>query len=91
MRNRRGYWSFIIFSVLFVLSLSANFIANDKPLLISYEGHYYVPVLKAYPETDFGGDFETDADYRDPYLQDLIRGKGRLDDLAPHPLFLFHP
>ncbi|MGQ3673507.1 ABC transporter permease [Xanthobacter sp. TB0136] len=76
VRNRRGYWSFIIFSVLFVLSLSANFIANDKPLLISYEGHYYVPVLKAYPETDFGGDFETDADYRDPYLQDLIREKG---------------
>ncbi len=75
-RNGRGYWSFIIFSVLFVLSLGADFIANDKPLLVSYEGHYYVPVLKAYPETDFGGDFETDADYRDPYLQDLIREKG---------------
>ncbi len=75
-RNRRGYWSFIIFSVLFVFALSADFIANDKPLLISYEGHYYVPVLKAYPETDFGGDFETDADYRDPYLQELIAEKG---------------
>ncbi len=75
-RNGRGYWSFIIFSVLFVLSIGVNFIANDKPLLVSYEGHYYVPVLKAYPETDFGGDFETDADYRDPYLQDLIKEKG---------------
>ena len=75
-RNRRGYWSFIVFSVLFVLSLGAEFIANDKPILVSYEGHYYTPVFRAYPETAFGGDFETDADYRDPYLQKLIAEKG---------------
>jgi len=74
-RNGRGYWSFIIFSVLFVLSLGAEFIANDKPILVSYDGHYYMPVFHAYPETQFGGDFETDADYRDPYLQKLIAEK----------------
>ena len=74
--NGRGYWSFLVFMVLFVVSLGAEFIANDKPILVSYEGHYYVPVFRAYPETTFGGDFETDADYRDPYLQKLIAEKG---------------
>jgi microcin C transport system permease protein len=74
--NRRGYWSFWVFLVLFVISLGAEFIANDKPFVVSYDGQYYFPVLKAYPETDFGGDFETAADYRDPYLQKLIAEKG---------------
>ncbi|MDI4663859.1 ABC transporter permease [Xanthobacter autotrophicus] len=74
--NRRGYWSFVIFMVLFVISLSAEFIANDKPILVSYDGGYYFPVVRAYPETTFGGDFETDADYRDPFLQKLIAQKG---------------
>ncbi len=62
--------------VMFVLSLFAEFIANDKPILVEYDGGYYVPVLRAYPETRFGGDFETEADYRDPYLQKLIAEKG---------------
>ncbi|MDQ0349690.1 ABC transporter permease [Ancylobacter vacuolatus] len=75
-RNRRGWWSFWIFSVLFILSLGAEFIANDKPFLIEYDGGYYFPGLVAYPETTFGGDFETEADYRDPYLQNLIHEKG---------------
>ncbi len=74
--NRRGYWSFWIFMVLFVASLFAEFIANDKPFLVVYEGRLYVPVLFSYPETTFGGDFETAADYRDPYLQKLIADKG---------------
>jgi microcin C transport system permease protein len=74
--NRRGYWSLWIFLVLFVLSLFAEFIANDKPFLIKYDGGYYVPVLVNYPETTFGGDFETTADYRDPYLQKQIADKG---------------
>ncbi|MFG1360458.1 ABC transporter permease [Xanthobacter pseudotagetidis] len=72
----RGYWSFVIFMVLFVLSLFAEFIANDKPIVVSYEGGYYFPVVKSYPETAFGGDFETEADYRDPYLKKLIAEKG---------------
>lgn len=75
-RNRRGWWSFWIFSVLFVLTLGAEFIANDKPFLVEYDGGYYFPGLVAYPETTFGGDFETEADYRDPYLQKLIAEKG---------------
>jgi microcin C transport system permease protein len=74
--NRRGYWSLWIFAVLFVLSLFAELIANDAPLLVRYDGGFYVPVFKAYPETAFGGDFETEAKYRDPYVQDLIHEKG---------------
>jgi microcin C transport system permease protein len=75
-RNRRGWWSFWIFLVLFMASLFAEFIANDKPFLVSYQGHWYYPVFARYPETTFGGDFETEADYRDPYLAKLIAAKG---------------
>jgi len=74
--NRRGYWSLWIFLILFVISLFAEFIANDKPILVEYEGQYYWPVFQAYPETDFGGVFETEADYRDPVVQELITEKG---------------
>ena len=74
--NRRGFWSFWIFLVLFFVSLGAEFIANDKPLVIEYENHYYWPVFNAYPETTFGGEFETETDYRDPYVRDLINSKG---------------
>jgi microcin C transport system permease protein len=74
--NRRGYWSFWIFTVLFVVSLFANFIANDQPFLVKYGGKFYFPVLFTYAETTFGGDFETAADYRDPYLQKQIADKG---------------
>lgn len=74
--NRRGYWSFWIFAVLFVLSLFAEFIANDKPILVSYRGELLMPVFAAYPETKFGGDFETEADYRDPFVAELIEAEG---------------
>jgi microcin C transport system permease protein len=74
--NKRGYGSFWIFTVLFVLSLFANFIASDQPFLVQYDGKYYSPALFTYPETTFGGEFETAADYRDPYLQKLIADKG---------------
>ncbi len=74
--NKRGYWSFWIFLALFGVCLLAAFIANDKPLLIRYEGKIYAPVLFQYPETVFGGDFETEADYRDPYVKDLVASKG---------------
>jgi microcin C transport system permease protein len=73
--NRRGYWSLWIFLVLFVASLFAEFIANDKPYYVSFEGQSYFPGLVNYPETAFGGDFETAADYRDPFLQKLIAEK----------------
>ena len=74
--NRRGYWSFWIFMVLFLVSLFAELIANDRPLLIKYDSHLYWSAFVNYPETAFGGDFETAADYRDPYLQKLIADKG---------------
>ena len=74
--NRRGYWSLWIFLALFIASLFAEFIANDKPYYISFEGKSYFPALVNYPETTFGGDFETSADYRDPFLQNLITEKG---------------
>jgi microcin C transport system permease protein len=74
--HRRGYWSMWIFLVLFIISLLAEFIANDKPFLVLYQGKPYFPIFVTYPETTFGGDFETAADYRDPYLQKLIAEKG---------------
>lgn len=75
-QNRFGFGCFILFMALFVISISAEFIANDKPVLVKYDQHYYMPVFKAYPETTFGGVFETEADYRDPVVQQLIDEKG---------------
>ena len=74
--NTRGFWSLWIFLVIFAVTLPAEFIANDKPLLVKFDGAYYTPVVTAYPETLFGGDFETEADYRDPFVRDLIAAKG---------------
>jgi len=70
--NRRGYWSLWIFLVLFVLSLFAEFIANDRPLFIHFDGKNFIPVLITYPDTDFGDDLGTAADYRDPHLRDFL-------------------
>jgi microcin C transport system permease protein len=76
-RNRkRSFWSLIIFLVLFTITLFAEFIANDQPILVYYDGSLYAPVLNTYPETAFGGTFTTEANYRDPYVQQLIDAKG---------------
>lgn len=74
--NRRAVWSLCIFSVLFGLSLFAEVLANDKPLLVQYKGEYYTPFLNFYPETAFGGDFQTEAGYLDPEVQCLIAAAG---------------
>jgi microcin C transport system permease protein len=74
--NRRGYWSLWIFSALFLVTLFADVIANDKPLLLRYDGAFYFPLLTAYPETVFGGFLETEADYADPEVQELIEARG---------------
>jgi microcin C transport system permease protein len=74
--NRRGFWSLWIFLVLFILSLFANVIANDCPLLVWYDGWFYFPVLRTYSETTFGGVLPTAADYRDPAVAKLIDTKG---------------
>ena len=75
-KNRRGFWALWIFLTFFGMSLLANFIANDKPLLVKYQRGYYFPVLKDYPETLFGGDFPTPPDYKDPFVQNKINQKG---------------
>ena len=74
--NRRGFWSLWIFLALFVVSLFAEFIANDKPFFLYYDGGLYTPIFKAYPETTFGGAFETEADYSDPAVRAFIDEKG---------------
>ena len=75
-QNKLGLGCLIIFSIIFGLSLGAELIANDRPLLVKYEQNFYVPVFKSYPETTFGGVFETEADYKDPAVQQLIQAKG---------------
>ncbi|MEZ8245906.1 ABC transporter permease [Vibrio splendidus] len=74
--NKRGFISLWIFTILFGLSLFAEIIANDKPLLVSYDNQWFVPVINEYAETEFGGEFETEADYKDPYVIELIAGSG---------------
>lgn len=76
--NRRAWWSLWIFAALFLGTLPAELVANDKPLLVRYDGRFYVPVLRSYPETTFGGFFETEAQYRAPEVQELIRARGWL-------------
>ncbi len=83
-RNRRAFWSLIIFSVLFAIALPAEFVANDKPILVKYQGGYHMPIFRFYPETAFGGDFETEAIYRDPEVECLIVSGG-LEDCFDDP------
>lgn len=82
--NKRAYWSLIIFSICFLLSLFAELIANDKPILVKYRGEYFFPIANFYPETVFGGDFKTEAVYRDPEVQCLIMSGG-LEDCFEAP------
>ncbi|WP_354011343.1 ABC transporter permease [Endozoicomonas lisbonensis] len=75
-QNRRGYISLWLFGILFFTTLVAEFIANDKPLLIRFQGDYYTPVFHTYPETTFGGEFELEIDYRQEYAKELIEPHG---------------
>ena len=83
--NRRGYWSLWIFLVLFVISLFANFIANDRPIFIRVDGRNYFPVMFTYPDTDFGDVFGTAADYLDPHLQQYLAEHHALQIWPPIP------
>ncbi|SEL74052.1 ABC transporter permease [Acinetobacter sp. DSM 11652] len=74
--HRLGFFSFILFIAIFILSLGAEFIANEKPILIYYKEEIYFPIFKPYPETTFGGVFETESDYKDPAVQELINEHG---------------
>ena len=78
-RNSRAFWSLIIFIIVFGISLFAEFIANDKPILVKYDGGYHMPIFNFYPETAFGGDFKTEAVYNDIEVQCLIISGGLLE------------
>lgn len=84
-RNRLGYWSLVVFSALVVLSLFAELISNDRPLLVRYEGKTYFPIVQQLPETTFGGDFEAPTDYLDPYIRDRITRDSNWALYAPNP------
>lgn len=74
--NRRGFWSLWIFAALFIISLGAEFIANDKPVLVRYQGEFHLPIFKRHAETVFGGEFETETEYRDPFIMEKINSDG---------------
>ena len=74
--NKRGYWSLLIFGIAFFVSLFAEFIANDRPILVRYDGAFYMPIFQNYPEATFGGDLPVDAKYDDNGVGPLIREKG---------------
>ena len=86
-KNRRGYWSLILFSVLVVISLMAELVSNDKPLIASYKGEIVFPMLTTYSEKKFGGDFESQADYLDPFIRDQFKKDG---NWAIYPLNHYH-
>lgn len=83
--NKRGYYSLILFSICFFLSLGAEILSNDKPLLISYQGSFYFPLIREYPETTFGGEFDTETDYQDPFILHKLTTGGNLALFAPNP------
>jgi microcin C transport system permease protein len=87
-RNRLGYWSLLIFSALVLLSLLAEILSNDRPLLVRYQGQMYVPLLVDYPETTFGGDFDSDTDYLDPFIEQQLSQPG---NWALYPLNRYGP
>jgi len=84
-RNKLGFRSLVVFSVLVVLSLFAEVLSNDRPLLVHFNGEFYFPMVRDYPEKVFGGDFETATDYLDPYIREKITRNGNWAVFAPNP------
>ena len=84
-RNRLGCWSLLAFCAVVLLSLAAELISNDRPLLVRYQGQFYVPVLQDHAETTFGGDFQTPTDYLDPFIRDQLAQPGNWVVYAPNP------
>ncbi|MDB5942363.1 MAG: peptide transporter permease [Ramlibacter sp.] len=84
-RNKLGYWSLLVFSAMVVLSLFAEVLSNDRPLIVRYEGKTYFPVVRDYSEKTFGGDFPTPADYLDPFIRERITSGDNWAIYAPNP------
>jgi microcin C transport system permease protein len=82
-KNRVGYASLWIFMIFFGVSLFAELVANDRPLIVSYQNHFYFPIFKDYPETTFGGDFETPTDFHDPLIRDHLHSHGNYAIFPP--------
>ena len=83
-RNRLGFYSLVLFCAMVLISLCAEVVSNDKPLIVRYEGQTYFPLLKDYPETVFGGDFETSTDYLDPFIQSQLQQGGNWAVFPPN-------
>jgi microcin C transport system permease protein len=83
-RNRRGFWSLWVLLTMIVVSLGAELLSNDQPLLVRYEGQWYFPLFKTYPERTFGGDFATPTDYLDPFIVEQLRKPGNWVLFAPN-------
>ncbi|WP_042300963.1 ABC transporter permease [Paraburkholderia kururiensis] len=86
-QQRLGYWSLVVFVFAFAASLAAPLWCNDKPLVVRYDGHLYFPLFKDYPETAFGGDFPTPADYLDPYIRHRFDEPGNFAIYPPNPYY----
>ena len=84
-RNRLGFWSLLVFGLMVLLSLAAELVSNDRPLLVRYEGQFYSPLLKTYPEKVFGGDFDTATDYHDPFIRQRLSEGSNWALFAPNP------
>ena len=84
-RNRLGFWSLLAFVVLVALSLAAELVSNDRPLVVRFQGELYFPMVKDYPEKTFGGDFETATDYHDPFIRQKLAEAGNWAVFAPNP------
>jgi microcin C transport system permease protein len=84
-RNRLGFWSLTLFSLILVLSLFAEVISNDRPLVVRYDGRFYFPITTTYSEKTFGGDFETATDYLDPFIREQLTKGGNWAIYAPNP------
>jgi microcin C transport system permease protein len=84
-KNKLGFWSLVLFVTMVVLSLFAEVISNDKPLLVRYQDRFYFPMVQAYPEKTFGGDFETETDFLDPFIRQRLTENGNWALYAPNP------
>ena len=83
--NRLGYWSLVLLAVFFAVSLAAELLSNDKPLVVRYQGQWYFPIVQTLPDKTFGGDFETPVDYLDPLIRDNLRKPGNFALFPPNP------
>lgn len=82
--NRLGYWSLVLFVAIFVLSMCAELLSSDRPLVVRYKGEWYFPIVKVYPETTFDGDFPTRTDYLDPFIRERITSHGNFAIFPPN-------